>query len=124
MRPDEKLRLLKYLNDALAAAQEIDTATVGLSEKSYYFNNVKWLVERGIEIISEALKRASAIHPDLQAQITDLSKIFATRNKISHQYDIVDPLQLYSIVQKNIPILIEDINTIIEKLETEEDKNG
>lgn len=124
MQPDLRLRLLKYLNDALAAANEIDSATVGLSERSYYFNNIKWIVERGIEIISEALKRASAISPDLQTEITDLSKIFATRNKIAHQYDIVDPLQLYSIVVKNIPVLMEELKMIIEKLEKEENENG
>lgn len=100
MQPDEKRRLLKYLSDALAAAAEVQTETLGLSEGSYYFINVKWLVERGIEIISEALKRALAIDASLDANVTDLHKIFATRNRIAHQYDIVDPLQLYSIVVK------------------------
>lgn len=81
MQSDNRTRLLKYLNDALAAAEEVQINTVGLSEKNYYFNNIKWLVERGIEIISEALKRATVVEPDLNSIITDLPKIFATRNK-------------------------------------------
>lgn len=122
MQPDDnKVRLLKYLNDALAAAQEIEIDTIGLSEKNYYFNNIKWIVERGIEIISEALKRANAIDLLLHEKITDLNKIYATRNKIAHHYDVVDPLQLYNIVVKNIPILIGELRTIIENLEKEND---
>jgi uncharacterized protein with HEPN domain len=118
MQPDDRLRLLKYLEDALSAANEIDIHTVGLSPQNFYFNNVKWIVERGIEIISAALKRAIAIEPKLT--ITDLNKIFATRNKIAHEYEIVDPLQLYNIVTKNIPILIEELKAIIEKTEKEQ----
>jgi uncharacterized protein with HEPN domain len=121
MLPEERMRLLKYLEDALAAAKEIHTETVGLSEGNYYFNNIKWLVERGIEIISEALKRANSIDPDLQKKITDLQKIYATRNKIAHEYDIVDPLQLYTIVVKNIPTLINQLETIIGVIEKQND---
>lgn len=117
MQGNDKTRALKYLCDALNAAEEINVNTIGLNEKNFYFNNIKWLVERGIEILSEALKRASSIQPDLLAQITDLPKIFATRNKIAHEYDVVDPLQLYIIATKNIPILITELKLIIEKLE-------
>jgi hypothetical protein len=49
MLPEERMRLLKYLEDALAAAKEIQTETVGLSEGNYYFNNIKWLVERELK---------------------------------------------------------------------------
>ena len=115
MLPDEKIRLLKYLQDALSAAQSVKDATLELSVKSYHFNNIKWLVERGIEIISEALKRADSLHPDLP--ISDLYKIYATRNKITDEYDIVDPYQLYSIVNKNIPVPIEELISFIEKIE-------
>jgi uncharacterized protein with HEPN domain len=118
MQPDDRLRLLKYLQDALSAANEIDMDTAGLSPQNFYFNNIKWIAERGIEIISEALKRAIVIEPDLP--ITDLNKIFATRNKIAHEYDIVDPLQLYNIVTKNIPLLIDELKAIIEKIDKEQ----
>jgi uncharacterized protein with HEPN domain len=117
MQPEEKLKLLKYLQDALSAAQTIELGTTGLSVQNYYFNNIKWIVERGIEIISESLRRASSIEPDLL--ITDIHKIYATRNRIAHEYDIVDPNQLYNIVNKNIPVLISELKKIITKIETE-----
>lgn len=118
MKPDSTIRLLKYLNDALAAAEEIHIATVGLNEKNFYFNNIKWHVERGIEIISEALKRALQVEPDTASHITDLSKIFSTRNKIAHEYDLVDPLQLYTITVKSIPTLITELKKFIEQIES------
>jgi uncharacterized protein with HEPN domain len=119
MQPESKQRLLKYLQDALSAAQDVSMNTIGLGPQNYYYSNIKWIAERGIEIISEALKRSSVIYPDLP--ITDLQKIFATRNKIAHQYDIVDPLLLYNIVNKNIPVLIEELKSLIDKLEKTND---
>ena len=115
MLPEEKERLLKYLYDALNAARDIDFDTTGLNPQNFEFNNIKWIAERGIKIIGEALKRANFIQPALP--ITDLHKIFATRNKIAHEYDLIDPYQLYNIVNKNIHVLIKELKIFIEKLE-------
>lgn len=115
MQHEGQQKLIKYLNDALIAAENIRESTLELSVSNYYFTNTKWIIERGIEIISEALKRAMSINPEIN--ITDLYKIFATRNKIAHEYDLVDPYQLYNIVQKHIPILIEELKSMIIKLE-------
>ena len=71
---------MKYLYDALLAADELETYS-GLNPSKFAVNNVKWIAERGIEIISEALKRAQKIEPNLE--ISNLYKIFATRNKIT-----------------------------------------
>ena len=117
MQPEGKIPLLKYLNDALNAAQTILVQTQGLTLNEYYQNKVKWIIERGIEIISEALKRAIQFNASLQ--ISDLNKIFAARNRIAHEYDIVDPIILYTIVNNSIPILIAELNLIIEQLEKE-----
>jgi len=73
---------LKYLYDALYAADEIGTSTLGVAVGNYQTSNIKWMVERGIEIISEAMKRASVLESNLS--LTDLNKIFATRNKKLH----------------------------------------
>ena len=116
MQPDNKIKLLKYLEDALNAAEEIELLSSGLTVRSFDVTDVKWVVERGIEIVSEALKRASMLESNLP--ITDMNKIFATRNKIAHEYDIVDKYLLYTIAQKNIPIFITELKAYIEFLET------
>ena len=117
MPHSEKRRLLKYLNDAFLATN--DLIDLKLSNAQQLSDNyLKWIIERGIEIISEALKRASVLKPDLQ--ITDLQKIFATRNKIAHEYDLIDITQLYIIVNKHLPILTKELCLLIETLENDD----
>ena len=80
MLPEEKERLLKYLYDALNAANDIDINTTGLKPQNFEMNNIKWIAERGIEIISEALKRATMLTPNLP--LTDLHKILLQEIKL------------------------------------------
>ncbi len=116
MQPDVKTRLSKYLYDVLIAAEELAENTSNKASKEYSFSNTKWIAERGIEIINEALKRATQIEQNLQ--ISDIKKIFSTRHKVAHEYDLVDPFIVYNIVQKNIPTLIKELKAYIETLET------
>ena len=117
MEIENKERLLKYLYDAQSAIESIFIEVEGLSVRNYEHNNIRWLVERGIEIISEALKRATLL--DNNIPISNLTKIFATRNKIAHEYDLVDPNLLYTIVIKYLPILLQEIKDFIKQLEEE-----
>ena len=80
MQPNEKERLLKYLYDALLTAIELESYGV-LSPSKFAFNNVKWIAERGIEIISEALKRAQTLEPNLE--IMNLYKILQQEIRLS-----------------------------------------
>ena len=116
MLPDKKEKLLKYIQDALYAANELQNSLSFKTFQDYHISGNRWIAERGIEIISEALKRAIQIEEHLL--ITDLKKLFATRNKIAHEYDFVDPYLLYYIVQNHIPVLITELNTCIKTLET------
>jgi uncharacterized protein with HEPN domain len=47
--------------------------------------------------------------------ITNSQKIIATRNKIAHEYDIVDPGILFSIVTIDLPVLKDEIQKLVEK---------
>ena len=67
-------------------------------------------MERGIEIIAEALKRIVSI--DQSIKITNIQKIIATRNKITHEYDVIDSYQLYVIVTKYLPVLKMEIELL------------
>lgn len=116
MQPKEKERLLKYINDALLAGEELSAYDV-LSVSFLPKQKSNGTTERGIEIINEALKRTIILKPDIELLITDVHKIFATRNKIAHEYDLVDTYQLFIIVKKNIPLLITELKSIIEQLE-------
>lgn len=67
-------------------------------------------VERDLEIIGEAIKKMTMINPNLQ--ITSSKNIIGLRNIIAHAYDSVEPEMLWGIIQKNIPVLAEEIQNL------------
>lgn len=108
MLPD---RSQLYLEQILDAIGKIELATAGLSEQAYEQYEVKWLVERGLEIIGEALKRLAHAAPSIE--IEHSKSIIGTRNKIAHEYDVVDPAILHAVVTRHLPKLKEEIERIL-----------
>ena len=93
-------KLNRYFEDIILSINNIEASTIGLEAKHYDNYEISWIVERGIEIIAEALKRI-----DQGIKITNIQKMIATRNKITHEYDVIDSYQLYVIVTKYLPVL-------------------
>ena len=108
---NEKTRL--YLLQVIEAINKIELSTDGLSLDTYENYEVKWIVERGLEIIGEALNRIRINEPRLV--IPNQQKIVSTRNKIAHEYDVVDHSILYTIVTKYLPLLKSEVETILEQ---------
>jgi uncharacterized protein with HEPN domain len=104
-------KINKHLEDIITSINNIEASTIGLEAKHYSNYEVSWIVERGIEIIAEALKRIINYEPGIQ--ISNVQKIIATRNKITHEYDVVDSYQLYIIVVKYLPVLKTEIQSIL-----------
>ncbi len=107
-------RLRKYLDDIVNAIDNIQITTNGLSPQSYQKYEVSWVVERGIEIIAEALKRCWLIDGSLN--ISHKQQIIATRNKITHEYDVIDNYDLYVIVTKYLPLLKNEVLEVLDNL--------
>ena len=63
-----------------------------------------------MEIIGEAIRKIIEINPNIQ--ITASKNIIGLRNIISHAYDSVEPEMLWGIIQKNIPVLAEEIRKL------------
>lgn len=72
----------------------------------------KRAIERNVEIIGEAANRILKKQPYIQ--ITDIKKIIDTRNRIIHGYDSVSDDIIWSIVVKNLPKLLEEINSLLQ----------
>ena len=68
-------------------------------------------VERNIEIIGEALNRILKENPGIA--ISDSRKIVDTRNRIIHGYDSVTADILWLIIQKSLPILLQEVNELL-----------
>ncbi len=105
-------KLKKFYEDILLSITNIESSTAGLEPDHYNNYEVSWIVERGIEIIAEALKRLVSSDPDVK--ITNVTKIIATRNKITHEYDVIDKYQLFVIVTKYLPILKAEVRKLLE----------
>ena len=71
----------------------------------------KRAVERNIEIVGEAMARILKAVPDIQ--ISDSRKIVDTRNRIIHGYDTVSDEVLWLIVRNSLPILSEEIKSLL-----------
>ena len=103
--------LQKYLIDALDAIENIEKISVGLTIDD--MNNIytKWALERGLSIIGEAIYQADKLQKNLP--VTNLTRIKATRHIIVHDYDVVDKVQIFSTVVKHLPLLKQEIQSIL-----------
>lgn len=70
-------------------------------------------LERAVEIVGEAAKNVSAVarsaHPTIPWR--DIAR---TRDLFAHAYFMIDPEVLWSIVTKNLPELIEELEKALE----------
>jgi uncharacterized protein with HEPN domain len=104
----------KYLWDILQAIERLELASTKISFEDFSSDVLRInAVERNFEIIGEALKRIVNLHPEIQ--ITDYPKIIGMRNIIAHNYDGVEPVTLWGTIKKNIPVLKEEVLTLLNK---------
>lgn len=68
-------------------------------------------MERKIEIIGEAMN--NILQMDVNLPISNARRIVNTRNKIIHGYDEVDEVMLWEIVIKHLPILQQEVQTLL-----------
>jgi len=71
----------------------------------------KKAVERGIEIIGEAMNRLLKINPE--TSITNARKIVDTRNRVSHGYDTISDDIIWRIVINDLPILKSEVEKLL-----------
>lgn len=70
-------------------------------------------VERELEIIGEATKRIIQIDPNID--ISNSRRIVNLRNWVIHAYDNVDNVIIWGIIDKDLPLLRKQVNSLLEK---------
>ena len=107
-------KILKYLFDIKIAILEID-GFFDEEERNYfsYKSNIllKRGIERNLEIIGEATNRILKVNPSIE--ITNSKRIIGLRNQIIHHYDSISDENIWSIVTKNLPLLLLEIDKLI-----------
>ena len=106
---------LVYLRHILDAINRIKKYVEGVEYDSFLNNNlVQAGVIREIEIIGEATKRLSQDFRNKYPEIP-WKKITGTRDKLIHDYLGVDLDAVWDTVEKDIPLLKDGIEDIINK---------
>ena len=73
----------------------------------------KKAVERNLEIIGEAVNRI--LKADNSIQIKNAQNIIGTRNRIIHSYDNISDEVIWSIVLRELPDLLEEVKSILDR---------
>ena len=95
------------LSDIIEAIEHIRSATTGLDLSAFQGNwEKRWLVERGIEIISEASRR---LPDELKARHAEIPwpRIAAIGNVLRHEYESVSAPIIWKLVVEDLPVLEE-----------------
>lgn len=106
-------KVLKYILDIESVIEEIELIKQNTQNNFNNFSTniiLQRAVERDLEIIGEAVRKMLEINPNIK--ITASKNIIGLRNIISHAYDSVEPEMLWGIIQKNIPVLADEIRDL------------
>lgn len=109
-------KFLKYILDIESVIDEIEMIKKKTqNDFSLFVNNVilQRAIERDLEIIGEAIRKILEIEPNIE--ISSAKNIIGLRNIIAHAYDSVEPEMLWGIIQKNIPVLAEEVRILKQK---------
>jgi uncharacterized protein with HEPN domain len=109
-----QLEVQVYLKEILNAIEEIDSYFDGYIREFIFFvsdKKTQRAIERNLEIIGEAANRIYKISPDIQ--IPDIRLIIETRNRIIHGYDNISAEIIWSIIERDLPSLREEIQKLL-----------
>jgi uncharacterized protein with HEPN domain len=105
-------RLPKHLHDALTAARRAGEFLGERDEEAYRTNVlVRSAVERQVEILGEARKRALDEAPELRERIPELALAIGLRNRLIHGYDRVNSAVVRDTVRHDLPRLRAQLET-------------
>jgi uncharacterized protein with HEPN domain len=104
--------LFKYILDIESIIEEIDSVKMLYDTYEKFENEflAKRAIERHLEIIGEAVNNIRKIDNDIE--ISGVKQIVNLRNLIIHSYDSVDTGILWGIIQKDIPILKDELKKL------------
>jgi uncharacterized protein with HEPN domain len=107
---------LKFVRDMDEAARDIAGFVATKTYDQYLQDKqLRMAVERGFEIIGEALLQLRKIAPDIAEGLTDWRAIIGFRNVLIHGYSQVNHDKTWDIVQTELPILRRELDLLLIK---------
>ena len=108
----------KWLDDIADACAFVMEITAGFSAADYMAERrTRQATERNIAIIGEALIRLERTDPDTAARMTDYRAVIGLRNRIVHEYERIDNVQVWTIIRNFLPILHLEVTALLAEAE-------
>ena len=106
-------RIKKWLMDILVSINELHEFVGTKTDFAVYEKNkmMKRAVERELEIIGEAVNRIKKTNSAVE--LTFAEKIIGLRNKVAHEYDVIDDAIIWDVVNLYLPGLKEEVEFYI-----------
>ena|SRR5882724_6121673 len=105
---------LKLLEDMRQAARDVASMVAGKTIEQYRADKqLRWAVERGFEIIGEALTQLRKIDPVTAESISDWRSIIGFRNVLIHGYAVVDADKTWDIAVSELPTLVRELDAML-----------
>jgi uncharacterized protein with HEPN domain len=110
-----EIKIKTWLIDIKVAIEEIESFLPEKKDFLAFQNDLKTrkAVERNIEIIGEAVNRILKLNPNLT--IKNAQRIIGTRNRLAHEYDNISIEIIWTIVTKELPKLLLEINEFLKE---------
>lgn len=104
----------KLLEDVRDAAAFIRQVTANKTIDDYRADRLlRQAVERNFEVIGEAVGQLAKVDPATATKIGKYQQIIAFRNTLIHGYDLIDEVQVWQVIQMDLPTLEADITTLL-----------
>ena len=95
------------------ACEKVLRVTAGKTLEEYAADDLlPDAVERQLMIIGEAVGRIAQLEPAIAAQLGDYPRIVAFRNQLVHNYPHIDHAAVWSIIQREVPVLLERVRSL------------
>lgn len=109
-----KPNVRQWLDDALQSAELLKRHIGTIPYEAFQEDDwTKGAVERRLEVIGEALRRARDASPEVFVNMPLLHEWVALRNFISHQYDDINEFAIWNASTAELDDLIETLQNII-----------
>ena len=102
------------------AVRRVAEYTDGKSEQEFLADRLMQdAVMRNFGVLGEAANNCLRVSPGIAARYPDLpfAKVYGLRNQLTHGYSVVDLEILWSVIEKDVPMLQRQIADVLELLD-------
>jgi len=104
------------LSDLRDQSKRVLTFTTNVTRESFGNDILRvYAVERCFEIIGEAMRRLERIDPSLAQRFERWQEVIAFRNLLAHSYYRVELDVVWSIIEDDVPKLLETAEHLLDK---------